>query len=129
MPDNYDQPTDMDLVSLATFWGTPAQYSDWLSTIYPSYGKVTVVRQVLADFDGYEIRTATGGWSGCEEIDRTIQGGVDDSYDPGMFRLLFWESDHRGGLTKYRVPVEMWDKQMFLGTVSNSGKVRNANAG
>jgi hypothetical protein len=43
------------------------------------------------------LRLATGGWSGNEDIIRALDKNV-------MFRMVCWQSSHRGGLHIYKIP-------------------------
>lgn len=51
------------------------------------------------DFDTEyrELRLATAGWSGNEDI-------VSALYKNVMFRMLCWQSSHRGGLHIFHIP-------------------------
>jgi len=51
------------------------------------------------DFDTEyrELRLATAGWSGNEDI-------ISALYDNTMFRMLCWQSSHRGGLHIFHIP-------------------------
>lgn len=46
-----------------------------------------------------ELRLATAGWSGNEEI-------VSALMDNTMFRILCWQSSHRGGLHIFHIPTK-----------------------
>lgn len=43
-----------------------------------------------------ELRLATGGWSGNEDLASALQGNK-------MFHMLYWYMSKRGGLTVYRI--------------------------
>lgn len=49
------------------------------------------------DTEYRELRLATAGWSGNESI-------VSALYENVMFRMLCWQSSHRGGLHIFHIP-------------------------
>ena len=60
-----------------------AEFRDWKKDEY--------------DTEYRELRLATAGWSGNEDI-------VSALYENMMFRMLCWYSNHRGGLHIYHIP-------------------------
>ena len=52
------------------------------------YGKATITENPPT------LTVATGGWSGCEEI-------LSETYGT-LWRILYWESSHRGGLEVFK---------------------------
>lgn len=67
-----------------SIWHFPdwAEYRDWKKD---EYGQ------------GYrELRLATAGWSGNEDI-------ISALFDNVMFRMLCWQSSHRGGLHIFHI--------------------------
>lgn len=79
----------------------------FVESIFPDYGrfsdkgwrkdKVTGERHRL-------IEMATGGWSGCEEI-------MDALGRNRLFHLFYWAESHRGGLSRFHIPEELWKAQ------------------
>lgn len=117
---NDGYPTDEEHERLVTFEGTPREFCEYVASIYQN--GFTSVELIDSEFWGrvYEFRTVTGGWSGCEHTDGVIQRGTraDEQWDPTFFRLRFWESDHRGGLTVYHIKEKDWESEGFWGSLS-----------
>jgi len=118
MPDN-GYPTEQELDKLANFYGTPKDFVDYLDSIYQNgFGNVKDGTGIYGR-PAKIVETATGGWSGCEEIDLVIHRGIGEESGVGIFYMRYWESTHRGGLTRYTVPDDQWEVEQYLGDVRN----------
>lgn len=59
--------------------------------------------KVTEDKDGrFHVYTATGGWSGCEDVMRAIDRS--SMKDLGMWRWMWWEMSQRGGACTWVIP-------------------------
>jgi hypothetical protein len=101
--DEYGYPHDEWLASIRDARPAMADAAQWMRETLPDlvskvgYGRVTMDFFPQAEHSVYELRIATGGWSGMEDLMDAITGN---------WRLMyFWESTHRGGLYVFRVPV------------------------
>lgn len=113
-------PTDEEHERLVTFEGTPREFCEYVDSIYQNgFTSVELIEVEYTKGKVYEFRTVTGGWSGCEHTDGVIKhGNRDDAWDQTFFRMRFWESDHRGGLTVYHIKEKDWETQGFWGSLS-----------
>lgn len=64
-------------------------FPDW--AVYRDWAKDDYGREYR------ELRLATAGWSGNEDIISALHKNV-------MFEMLCWQSSHRGGLHIYHIP-------------------------
>lgn len=87
------------------FAGTVPAFVDWLQEQL-AYGGASVSEPVPDGTRAHplvrEVRLVTAGYSDDEALLGRVRRG-------SMFSMRFWESDHRGGLSVYRVPVEAFD--------------------
>lgn len=73
-----------------------------------SFGTVRVLEST-DELHGYPVKRVelvTGGWSDNEQLI--------DELRSTSFRLLWWHSDHRGGLHVYEIPLEQWTSPEML---------------
>lgn len=108
-------PSDDELTALTNYRGSPSGLVAEIRRLW-SLGGDTVA--TVDGNDGepafVEVRLATGGWSGNEDVIAALTGTC--------FAVTFWEATHRGGLHVYRVPADLWDAPMlFDGTLSAMG--------
>lgn len=89
------------------FTGTIPAFLDWL-TEHLSYGGVTVSEPEPDEFRAgrmiRKISLVTAGYSDDEALLGRVGRG-------SLFSLRFWESDHRGGLSVYHVPVDDFESK------------------
>lgn len=86
------------------FTGTVGAFIEWLGD-HLAYGGISVGSPIADPLRPHrkvrQIRMVTGGYSDDEALLGRVRRSV--------FALAFWESDHRGGLSMYLVPVEKFD--------------------
>lgn len=104
-PDDYQRyPTDYALDVISSFRGTPHQLVDLIKSLW--YMPDCIV--VRAPWRGeIEVRFITVGWSGNESLISALSRTV--------FNMMWWDSDHRGGLHVYKVRQSAWDEETYLG--------------
>lgn len=108
-----EYPTSAELDAIATFNGTPHQFCEYVRSIW-HWDMVSYHGVIEHTLPMTEIRMATGGWSGNEEIIGAIQRT--------MFHFAFWYTIHRGGLYVFRVPESQWDSEWgHLGNLDAQG--------
>lgn len=109
-----DYPTDEQLAHLEAFTGTARQYVDAVKELWWPDGNGITVTQASGDRgDAHiEVRLATGGWSGNEEIMAVVKDT--------LFHFMFWQVIKRGGLFVYHVPLWAWESD----TIINLGSPR-----
>lgn len=87
------------------FTGTVPAFLDWLEARL-AYGGISIGEpepdELHPGRSVREVRLVTAGYSDDEDLLCRVGRGT-------MFSLRFWESDHRGGLSIYRVPIEDFD--------------------
>lgn len=108
MDEDDEYPSEADLTALEQFEGTPRHFVDEVIRLwaYPSYTTVTTITDDFGK-EVLQLRLATGGWSGNEDVIQAI--------DAGMFRILYWHLSQRGGLHLYRIPVARLDEPVSFG--------------
>lgn len=107
-------PASEQLTDLATFTGTAQQYAETIRDLWWPDGNGATITETVDDQGSpvVEVRLATAGWSGNEEIVSVIQ--------QSFFHAMFWHMSRRGGLHVYQVPVWAWDYNgLPLGTVGD----------
>lgn len=96
-----DYPTDEQLRQIEDFAGTPIDFVDMVSDVWPDMGTLTIDKGGPERRPATVYRFVTGGWSGCESVLSSIERT--------MFHMLFWRESHRGGLVVYEVPDSQLD--------------------
>lgn len=96
-------PTQEALDRLEHFTGSPKEFVEYATSIYSGYGAIAV-EDVLNgwNYPVKEVTIVTGGWSGNEKVVSTIERT--------MFSFAYWQESHRGGLHKYQIHKDQWDK-------------------
>jgi hypothetical protein len=94
MSDDYPRDDELKRIREWTYEQGYEALADYVQRLWkwPEFG-FTLRDWKKDDFDTEyrELRLATGGWSGNEDI-------IGALYDNMMFRMLCWYSSHRGGL-------------------------------
>lgn len=98
---------DTDTTATEDFTGTVPAFLEWLQETL-QYGGITISEprpdeySAQADRLVRDICLITAGFSDDEHLLGRVA-------NKSMFSFRFWESTHRGGLTVYRVPVEVYE--------------------
>ena len=95
-------PTEDDLKSISE-WDYKSGYGELGKFVieiwnYDDYATLSEKRKDDVEDEYVELRLITGGWSGNESI-------VNALMDNMMFRMLCWNSSHRGGLHIFHIPI------------------------
>ena len=103
--DEYGYPPDEWLASIRDARPTMAEAAQWMRETLPDlvdtvgYGRVTVEFFPQAEHSAHELRIATGGWSGMEDLMSAVMSNIALVY--------YWQSTHRGGLYVFQMPVKV----------------------
>lgn len=103
--DQYGYPPEEWLASIRDARPTMAEAAQWMRETLPDlvanvgYGRVTMDFFPQAQHSVHELRIATGGWSGMEDLMSAVMGNIALVY--------YWQSTHRGGLYVFQVPVKV----------------------
>ncbi len=101
--DEYGYPPDEWLASIRDARPTMEEAKKWMRDTLPDlvrkvgYGRVTMDFFPQAEHSVYELRIATGGWSGTEDLLSAVMSNVALAY--------YWQSTHRGGLYVFQIPA------------------------
>lgn len=108
MVDDDGYPTEWGITQLRGFTGgTPEQFVEMVRRLW--WLPQLIETAHTTDRDGrpiVRIRLVTGGWSGNEEVIEEI--------DATWFRVLYWQSRHRGGLHVFEVPEAAWQADTLI---------------
>lgn len=111
--DDDGYPSDYALEVVSSFEGSPQRLVELIRLLWRGGDYVTVR---LPWDDKIEVRFITCGWSGNE----SIIGALERT----MFNFRWWDSSHRGGLHVYKVRVEDWDREAYLGDYTRADAAR-----
>ncbi|MFH5822201.1 hypothetical protein [Georgenia sp. AZ-5] len=107
MTDPY--PTEAQLESIRGFVGTPHALVSRLREMWWPEGDYYISDELIQDHKVVEVRLATGGWSGNEQIVSELRGT--------FFYLIYWHMTQRGGLHAFHIPAERYDAEQDLGSL------------
>lgn len=101
MPDGDGYPTKAELQRILKFKGTPAEFVDYIDSIWWDRG--FMVKDGRNDFREpvKRLYLSTWGWSGNEDIIGVLH--------QTWFRLLWWKQYSRGGHYIYEIPKDKFN--------------------
>lgn len=109
MPDHDGYPTTQELQAILDFEGTPAEFVDYINSIWWYDG--FTIKNGRDDFKRGVKRCylSTWGWSGNEEIVSVLQ--------QTWFWMLYWQESRRGGHYTFEVSTKQaWNNKLSVGS-------------
>lgn len=114
---DHGYPSDYAMDAVTYFQGTPHELVGLVQSLWRPHDLIDMKQMDDPRWGEpcMEVTFITGGWSGNEDLLSALS--QNDFQHQTNFAWKYWESSHRGGKEVFRIPLDDWEKDKYLGCI------------